>query len=200
MRSRLRGEQGQGLIELLIGLVLLAIAVTALIAVLTASAVSLQRSAHRGTALTLANQQIELYRRLGYANIRLAAGTIPAKVGASCPYTGSDPYITANCNDNTIPAATSLIVDQTTAGQVWLGDPTCASPAPPECQATRVVSAASSPDHYDYRVDTYITQVTPTNARPLKQVYVVVRDNRLSGKPILARNASTFDQSQASTG
>ena len=195
---RLRGEAGQGLIELLIATTMLAIAVTALLAVLTASAVTLQRSAHQGTALTLANQQLELYRRLGYANIRLYGPSIPAKVGASCPYTGSDPYITANCSDSSIPAASNLVVDQATAGQI-VGGPIC-SAGPPECQATRVVAAASSPDHYDYRVDTYITFVTPTGGRQLKQVYVVVRDNRLAGKPILARNASTFDQSNPATG
>src|SRR5213082_97860 len=102
--ARLREEAGQGLIELLIGTVLLAIAVSALLAVLTASALSLQRSAHRGTALSLANQQLELYRRLGYNNIRLASTTIPVKVGASCPYNAADdPYTKANCTDSAIP-------------------------------------------------------------------------------------------------
>jgi type II secretory pathway pseudopilin PulG len=193
MRGRLREVSGQGLVEMLIGLVLLAIAVSALLAVLTASALSLQHSAHRGTALSLANQQLELYRRLGYDNIRLSAGSIPTKIGGSCPYNAADdPYTKANCSDSAIPPATGLVVDT--------GGPTCATPTPPECQATRVVSAAVSPDKYDYRIDTYITFISPTNARQLKQVYVVVRDNRLPGKPILARNASTFDLSNAATG
>jgi type II secretory pathway pseudopilin PulG len=210
--SRLGAEAGQGLVELLIALVMLAIAVSALLAVLTSSALSLQRSSHRGTALTLANQQLELYRRLGYANIRLygpATTGAPAyppltpKVGGACPYAGSDPYFSANCSDPSIPAPTNLVVDQTTAGQV-VGGPACpTSPVPPECAPGRLVNSSTtpaSPDKYDYRVDTYITYVTPTGGRQLKQVYVVVRDNRVPGKPILARNASTFDQSNVATG
>lgn len=107
-----------GLVELLIATLLLTIAVSALLAVLTASALSLQRSAHNGTALSLANQQLELYRRLGYDNLRLRGATLPAKIEASCPYTGSDPYVTANCSDSSIPAVSNLVVDATTAAQI----------------------------------------------------------------------------------
>ncbi len=199
-RPTVASECGQGLVELLIALTMLAIAITALLALLTSSALALQRSGKRGTALTLANKQLELYRSLGYANIRLYGPSIPTG-SSTCPNIASDPYVSAHCGDpgtGGIPVATSEVVGETTANQI-VGGSACTS-ALPECQATQVIPAASSPDHYDYRVDTYITYRTPTGGRQLKQVYVVVRDNRTTGKPILARNASTFDQSNAATG
>jgi hypothetical protein len=58
----------------------------------------------------------------------------------------------------------------------------------------------TGPDHRSYRVDTYITYVTPTDGRQIKQVFVVVRNAALTTLPILARNASTFDQSNIATG
>lgn len=50
-------------------------------------------------------------------------------------------------------------------------------------------------DRKPYRVDTYVTLTTPSSARALKVVTVVVRDGqKLSARP-LARLSSTFDQS-----
>ena len=60
---RMRGEQGQGLIELLISMVILAVGVGALLSVMAAGALSLQRSDQKGTALTFAENQLELYPR-----------------------------------------------------------------------------------------------------------------------------------------
>ena len=62
----------------------------------------------------------------------------------------------------------------------------------------------TGPDHRQYRVDTYITYLNPvggsTTGRQEKQIMVIVRDATASGLAILARNASTFDQSTYATG
>ena len=53
-------DDGQGLVELIVALTVLAIGIGALLTVLTSSALSLQRSGQKGTALSLAEKQIEL--------------------------------------------------------------------------------------------------------------------------------------------
>ena len=70
---RLSSAGGQGLVELLISMTVLSVAVGALISVLVAGAFALQRSDQKGTALALADTQLEVYRAFSYANIRLAS-------------------------------------------------------------------------------------------------------------------------------
>ena len=82
-----RDEEGQGLVELLISMLILSVGVAALLSLMAAGAVSLQRSDQRGTALTLAENQMELYRGVAYPYIRLSAtqlGSVP--VGIRLPH------------------------------------------------------------------------------------------------------------------
>jgi Tfp pilus assembly protein PilV len=104
-----QGEQGQGLVEMLIALVMLAIGVGALISVLVAGAIALQRTDQKGTALTLAERQLELYRTFAYSNIRLSA---------SLPASGTI-YANAHAQDATIPPATAC------TGGTWTPLPPC---------------------------------------------------------------------------
>ena len=53
-------EEAQGLVELIVALTVLAIGIGSLLTLLTSSALSLQRSDQKGTALVLAEKQIEL--------------------------------------------------------------------------------------------------------------------------------------------
>jgi len=187
IRRLLASSSGQGLIELIITLTVLALVFGGLFSVLDASQLSLERSDQYGTALTLAEKQIEVYRTLAYANIRLdqtAINTIP----------GTDPYMTAHSSDSTIPsgAAGSQVVGGTN------GENACPYPDPVEC--TPIQNNVVGPDHNTYRIDTYITYVTPTGGRQEKQVFVVVRDASDSSLPIVARLASTFDSSDIATG
>ena len=62
LRRRTAADDGFGLIELLIAMTMLAIAVGALLTVFASSAVSLRRAGQKGTALTLADTQMEKYR------------------------------------------------------------------------------------------------------------------------------------------
>ena len=70
-----------GLVELLTAMVILTIALGALLTAYTASVRSLERSGAEGTALTVADRQMESYRSLPFTCIALNGGTAPA----GCP-------------------------------------------------------------------------------------------------------------------
>ena len=169
---RLRSEQGFGLIELLMAMVMLNIGILAVVGAFSSGMFALNRASKATTAAALADSQMELYRALTYPAIALDTTSLAgvdntykcdSALGASCP--------------------------NVTSGEVTA---TCSSPLPNECIASR---SAVGADRKKYRVDTYITTTTPTGGRPLKLVTVVVRDgNKLSARA-LARVGSTFDQS-----
>jgi type II secretory pathway pseudopilin PulG len=184
LRRRLRsaaGDDGFGVLELLIAMTLLSVAIGALVAVFAASAVSLRRAGARGTALTLADKQMEIYRTIGFTGVRIDGTLIP---------TGGT-YVTAHSTDSTIPPSTT----QALAGQN--GDAACPSvTAPAACLPVQTVTG---PDNRQYRVDTYVDYVnndatlsirTPASGLTLKRVTVVVRD--ATAGTILAREASAF--------
>jgi type II secretory pathway pseudopilin PulG len=166
VRKRLRSEGGFGLVELLIAMVMLNIGLIAVVASFSSGIVSLNRASRLTTAAVIADQQMELYRALTHTAIRLDT----VAVGATDAKYRDDP-----------------VLGGSTAGLVTA---TCSGP-PDECNPSRKVVGA---DRKDYRLDTYITQYTPTGGRPIKKVTVVVRDwNNLAVG--FARQASTFDQS-----
>lgn len=178
-------EAGQGLIELIVALTLLAIAIGALLTVATSSAVSLQRSDQKGTALMLAEQQIELYRNLTYAHIQLDS--------ASLAHTDST-YANAHASDSTVPSGPAGEVDDSGTGWCTPDWPS----TPNSCNPSRTVLG---PDHRNYRVDTYIVNYQPqAGSTTIKQVTVVVRNSQLSTLPILARATSTFSPVDAAAG
>jgi Tfp pilus assembly protein PilV len=164
-RERLRGDQGFGLVELLIAMVILNIGLLAIVASFQAGIISLSRASRVTTASVLADRQMELYRAISYDSIRLASATIPA----TAPYT-TDPAYSAS----------------------QITTPDCPGPPyPDECNASRTATGA---DNKSYQLDTYIVQATPTGGRALKQVTIVVRGTgNLSG--VYVRQASTFDRS-----
>ena len=173
MRARLRAEQGFGLIELLIAMVMLNVGILAIVGAFNSGIFALNRASRVTTASALADQQMELYRALTYPAIALDSSTL---AGADNTYK-CDTALGASC-----PNATSGEVTATCSG----------SPMPNECLPSRTTVGA---DRKNYLVDTYITSLTPTGGRALKLVTVVIRDgSKLSARP-LARVASTFDQS-----
>jgi len=173
VRARLRAEQGFGLIELLMAMVMLNIGILAIVGAFNSGIFALNRASKVTTASALADQQMELYRALTYSAIALDSTTLSS---ADNTYK-CDTALGASC-----PNSTSGEITTTCSG----------SPLPNECLPSRTVVGA---DRKNYRVDTYITSLTPTSGRALKLVTVVVRDGtKLSARPI-ARVASTFDQS-----
>ena len=169
------------LIELLIAMTFIVVAVGALMSSYAASMVSLHRSGTEGTALTLADRQIEAYKRLPYASIQLDSATIP---------TGTDPYVTAHSSDATIPASTGQVTGGTATG--------CTTST--QAVAGCATQTWTGPDNQPYRADTYITTLYPTGSattsRSIKRVTVVVRQmvSGSAGSKIWSRATSEFDQ------
>jgi Tfp pilus assembly protein PilV len=182
VRVRPRCDQGFGLIELLMAMVMLNIGILAIVAAFNSGIVTLNRASRVSTAAALADAQMEAYRALPYASIALDSASVAA---VDATYKAD----TALSSCSGYPSSTSCVVTTTCSG----------SPVANECNPSR---SATGADRKSYRVDTYIvlststtTPPTPTNGRPVKIVTVVVREaNKLSARP-LAREASTFDQS-----
>lgn len=179
LRSLRGSESGSMLIELLIAMTFVVVAVGALMSSYAASMLSLHRSGTQGTALTLADRQIEAYKSLPYDSIQLASSTIPS---------GSDPYVTAHSSDPGIPFST---------GQITGGTPASSCTASTQAVVGCATQTWTGPDNQPYRVDTYIVTATPTGGRDIKKVTVAVRQ-MIGGSPgakILSRATSEFDQS-----
>jgi type II secretory pathway pseudopilin PulG len=184
LRGRALRDDGFGLVELLIAMTILMVGIGALLAVFASSAVSLRRAGEKGTALTLADTQMEAYRRVTFTGVRIDGTQIPASGG----------YVTANSSDPTIPPSTS----QALAGQN--GDDPCpgGSSDPPACLPAQHVTG---PDGRSYEIDTYVDYAnndstlsirTPASGLSLKRVTVVVRDGQTG--TILARAQSAFQR------
>jgi prepilin-type N-terminal cleavage/methylation domain-containing protein len=171
MRTRLRmDQQGFGLIELLIAMLILNVGLLAIVASFNAGIITLGRASRITTAAVLGDQQMELYRAIQYNSIRLASGSIPA----GAPYTTDPAY---NASQITTPAC---------SGPPYLE----------ECNASRTATGA---DNKSYRIDTYIVETIPgdgqpNEGRPVKQVTIVVRDATNTDR-VYVRQASSFDQS-----
>jgi prepilin-type N-terminal cleavage/methylation domain-containing protein len=169
-RVRIRCESGFGLIELLIAMTVLSIAIAAQLTVFASSFTSLHRASRKGTAVTLADKQMEIYRTIAYSCIYLTSATGDSAYSGDVAYSGS----------------------QVTGSG-------CAPSTTPPTSATSATQTLSGPDGSSYRVDSYIVSTTPTGGRAMKTVTVVVRgitNGTLGG--VLARSASSFDQGASS--
>jgi Tfp pilus assembly protein PilV len=185
VKARLRDEEGFGLVELLIAMLMLNIGILAIVASFNSGAVALRRASHVSTASALADQQMEGYRALLYSQIGLDTGQIAgldntykcdSVLGASCPNTVTG-CSSGTCVDNTVPTLTCGTANT--------------------CLATRTVSGATSPDAYRYRIDSYVLYKTQTSGRQLKQITIVVRDAATPSKTF-TRLTSTFDRTVSS--
>jgi prepilin-type N-terminal cleavage/methylation domain-containing protein len=165
LRRRLGGEQGFGLIELLIALTILAIALFALLAAFVTGVSTIRRAGSVSTASALASTQLGLYRALTYSAITLDA----TAVGSTDSTYQSD---------TAIPGGVATEVTSTCTG------------LPNQCNPSRTVTG---PDHGQYRIDTYIVATTPTGGRAVKLVTVVVRN--ASTLATYVRRISAFDSS-----
>ena len=168
--ERLRGDDGFGLVELIVAMVILNVGLIAVIAAFISGSTAIKHASRVATASTLAETQLELYRGLTYTAIALDPSSIPI----TPPYTTDTAYsasqVTATCASGTYTSYA-------------------------QCNASRT---ATGPDHASYRVDTYIVLRTPTNGRDVKRVTVVVRESANLTGHALARASTSFDQSTGS--
>ncbi len=176
MIARLRSEEGFGLIELVISMVMLNVGILAIVTAFNSGAVALKHASEVSSASVLADKQMELYRALKYAEIALDSTSV----------TTANTDTTYQCDyANRVSAAGACGGANQQTQQLT----TCATMTP-QCDPRQTVPG---PDKRSYRVDTYIVAQTPPTGRANKLVTIVVR--RASDLHVLARVSSTFDQS-----
>ena len=173
MRADLRTDDGFGMIELLISIVMLNVGILALVAAFNSGALAIQRASQTATAATLAEKQMELYRAQQYMNVALDVAVTATVSGAGA---GSDDVY-----------KTDTAFSATQETKICAGSPSALAN---QCKPIRTVTG---PDSVSYRVDTYIKLFTPSGGRAVKSVTVVVRHG--TTLRTLARLLSTFDQS-----
>src|SRR4051794_14597438 len=86
MLTRARQEDGFGMIELVIAIVLLSVALLALMAGYDSAFMSLKSASHEETASSLANAQLELYSALSYNSIGLDKTTVESAEATDTNY------------------------------------------------------------------------------------------------------------------
>ena len=117
---RFEAEDGIGLIELLISLTILVIGVAATLAVFSSSITGLQHTGQEGTALTLADRQLESYRAMPYACIPPSTMTAPTGCltpsGFPNPYAASQVTTSADSPDHKLYAVTTTVATAAGSG------------------------------------------------------------------------------------
>lgn len=190
--ARIRSEQGFGLIELLMAMVVLNVGLLATVAAFTSGTFAITRADEIATAATLADSQMEIYRALTYDWITLSAAPSPA---LDSTYTSDAAY--TGCSTSDTPSCTHL--DDSTMGSICTGTGKVAVAFPAACAPIQDVTG---PDHHGYRIDTFVSSIGsaagPPAQRAHKDIVVVVRDGRTL--KVLAREESAFDCSTAATG
>jgi len=192
--QQITSEEGFGLIELMMAMVILQIALLALVGAFGSGSAALGRASRANNAQALANQQMELYRSMTYDAIGLDTAAAPTTgryvadtavcVAGLSPVCGNTfPRNNANINN---PWSCTAASGSTSVSFFY-----SANGINP-CVADRIVSGAGSPDGQTYYVDTYIKMIPATAAqRTYKQVSVIVRDGPHSLE--LVKQVSTFD-------
>ena len=189
------------MVELLMAITIMAIALTALVAVFSSGITSMGDSSERTTATLLADAQMETYDTMLYRDIGLDLSD-PTVAGLDSTYTndaacrnpGTGDTCATSGADGTEsgPTGTTLIPDSCSTINNWY-------PNTLPCVPSRTVTTATTPrtpDGRSYRVDTYIALAPAVTAgtgqrTEYKQVTVVVRDGRRLGT-VLARESSDF--------
>jgi Tfp pilus assembly protein PilV len=174
--ARLRSQEGFGLIELVISMVMLNVGILAIVSAFNSGAVALTRASEISNAAVLADKQMELYRALKYAEIALDS--------TSVTIANADTTYQCDVANKISAAATCGGANQQTQQLT-----TC-STMTPQCDPRQTVPG---PDNHSYRIDTYVVAQTPPTGRANKLVTIVVR--RSSDLHVLARVSSSFDQS-----
>jgi type II secretory pathway pseudopilin PulG len=184
----LRAEDGFGLVELAMAMVMLNIGILAVVAAFNSAGVALRRASAVANAGAIADTYIERYR--GYRNCQIYLD--PAANGGAIPSTGTyaadtaysaSQIVRSSAASGTIPATCPM-----DNGSAWPGGMTTSQ----QQAVTASTSTYTGPDNHTYIVDLYIKSVTVSGGGQQKQVTVVVRDPANPTK-YLVRQSSTFD-------
>jgi Tfp pilus assembly protein PilE len=171
--ARIREEDGMGIIELMVAVMVLSVALLALMASYDSAFASLHNSARQSAAGTLADKQLELYSALQYSAIGLDAATLNTVKSSDTTYTGDEAAL-----DNQAGAIDATITGCGTAAQCL------------------PVQTQTGNDGRSYRVETFIRDITVTTRRE-RFVTVIVRDSNVTGSPVLAKITVAYDSGPA---
>jgi Tfp pilus assembly protein PilV len=205
LRRLERDEGGFGLLELLIAMTVMTVGIMAIVAGFSSGMIALGTASRNSTAGVVADKQMEAYRALPYTKIALKKTLLDT---AASPYTTDSAYAGTLLHDVLLASATEAY------------DGSYCNSSPVTCQP--VQSSVTGADGRAYRVDSYIiwycavgslrtatyngvsysttapgctdTSTPPVDqARPAKQVTIVVRDASTTSKTYV-RETSVFDQ------
>lgn len=100
--ARLREEEGIGLVELMIALLVLNVGIFATLAAFTSGGLALRRASYGSTAAAIADKYMEAYRDSSYSSIPPACNPTPTSSTTSSTVTGADSLnytltVTASC-------------------------------------------------------------------------------------------------------
>jgi prepilin-type N-terminal cleavage/methylation domain-containing protein len=215
---RAHDENGFGMIELLIAMIMLSIGLLAIVGALDAATVAVSRSHYISGAVAVADQQMETYRSLDTCAIWLDHNEIPASgstyasdtqayndTATSTPQVSyydaskgaAQPWVT-DATDGVAYTQTNLqsCVFSTTSDITLPLDgataPSSMDLITPPASAVEPVQEVAGPGGTKYLVYTYIVLTQPTGGEYTKQVTVVVRDDS-DPTQVLAREVSIFD-------
>ena len=140
VKLRARADEGFGLVELMIALVILNVGVLAVVAAFSVGRLTLRRAAETQTAAALADKQMELYRAVRYVDIYLDTRSV------TTAYAELD-----------LHRATWRTPALAGDGDVLAGHDACNADADGHGSAT--------PDNRSYRIDTFI-DIADAGERP----------------------------------
>jgi Tfp pilus assembly protein PilE len=180
VRRRLRSEDGFGLLELVMAMVMLNVGILAIVAAFNSGALALSRASRASTATTMADTQMELFRGLKYQSIQQTTSEWNSAV-ADSTWTADSAYTSATAMNGGSPATPRALIPTVT---------TCPNSNANSCDPS---FTTNGPDGRSYRVDTYMYYDQPsTFGGQVKTITVVVRAANDLGHS-LARETSTFD-------
>lgn len=90
LAARLRNEDGLGIVELLIALLVLNVGIFATLGAFSSAALTLRRASHISTAAAIVDKQMEAYRNSSYASIPPACNPTPTSSTSTSTVVGAD--------------------------------------------------------------------------------------------------------------
>jgi len=166
IRNRIvKEEAGVGLVELAIAIAVINVAIMAMFAMFQAGGLAILRAARTSNASVVAEKQMELYRGMLYADIRLNDGLVAS---ADATHTAASEWVSASTQKTSATCANT---------NAW-------------CKP--VQTSVTGPDGRAYRIDTYVVDTTVTSGRLGKKVTVNVSLASNTSK-VLAKLDGTFD-------
>lgn len=113
MTSRLRGQQGFALIEMLAAIVLINIGLLAILLALNSGMVTLRRSAQTSTASAIADQQLEKFRARAFSAVYLDTASLAA---TDSTYQSDSAYSASQVSQTCSPLVAACTPSQTVTG------------------------------------------------------------------------------------